>query len=229
MKKKLVILDFDGVIYDVTKLQMEKIINSAKLALNGFEAKGNIPTYNFLKQCWGISIFQMTQEFIDKLYWNDDQANLFLYYERENKDKFVNHGLAHGFIPLINKLKKRGINISICSNRYSSSFFKLTRQLNLDITNFEFIILADSQKDIKKPNKKVLDPILNKYKRDEVVLVGDTIRTDLETAINAKIDFIGISSVLHTKTEFKQSFRRAKLKNNYFVLNKLTEIETLLV
>jgi HAD superfamily hydrolase (TIGR01549 family) len=226
-KKKLFIFDFDGVIYDATELQIRRIIDSAKLALADSKTKAIVPDHDFLKQCWGISIEQMSQLFIKRLNWNKNQANLFLFYERDKEDNFES-GLANNFKPLTKKIKNKGINMAICSNRYSSSFYSLARKLSLEISDFEFIILGDSLKGIKKPDKRVLSSVFTKYDREEVILIGDTILTDLATAINSRIDFVGISSILHSEKEFKQSFMKSKLDNKYFVLDQLSKLETLL-
>lgn len=241
LKKKLIIFDFDGVIYDVTELQMQGVIDSATSALqmqriidsatsdlNVFETKVKLPSHDFLKKCWGISITQMTKLFIEKLYWSDDQAKLFLFHEKGKRDYFKN-GLANNFHKLTAKIKDKSLNMAICSNRNSASFYNLAEKLHLDTDDFEFIILGDSLPDeIRKPDKRVLDPIFTKYTKNEVILIGDTILSDLETAINTQIDFIGISSILHSKSDFTNSFKRANGENNYLVLNKVSQLETLL-
>ncbi|HKK54516.1 MAG TPA: HAD-IA family hydrolase [Patescibacteria group bacterium] len=226
--KKLIIFDFDGVIYDATEMQMQRIIDSASLALNQFETKSKVPSHNFLKKYWGISILQMSQVFMEKLHWNKNEANLFLFYEKGKKDYFED-GLANSFHKLAVKIKDKGLNMAICSNRYSASFYKLAKELRLNIDDFEFIILGDSLLDgIRKPDKRVLDPIFRTYTKNQVILVGDTILSDLKTAINSKIDFIGISSILHSRLDFTESFKKAHIENDYFVLDKLSQLETLL-
>lgn len=228
LRKKLIIFDLDGVIYPVTELQMERIIDSSKEALSFFESeKGNVPTFEFLKAHWGVSIVQMAELFVDKLYWTDEQANVFLYQENKTNHYFKN-GLASGFLELIKTLKEKGIKVAICSNRRTKSFYPLLKKMGLSKKYFSYIILSDSlEGGIKKPDKRVLDPILETYQKKDLVFVGDSLSADFQTAVNAGIDFVGISSILHKPKDFQKAFKAKANGNTCLVLahvNQLQEI-----
>jgi phosphoglycolate phosphatase-like HAD superfamily hydrolase len=228
LQKKLIIFDFDGVIYDVSTLQMQRIINSAQSALECSTDKGILPHEKFLKAYWGMSITDMSQLFVDKLNWTLDQAKLFLDYEKNNNGFFPN-GLASGYNELILKLKNAGINVAICSNRYTHSFYPLIKNLQVPEKDFEFIILGDTLKNgVKKPDKRVLDPVFIKYNKEEVVLIGDTLRSDFQTAVNANIDFIGISSILHSQHDFTRKFKTHVNGSTFLVLNEFKQLSEVL-
>ncbi|MCF7795001.1 HAD family hydrolase [Patescibacteria group bacterium] len=229
LKKKLIIFDFDGVIYDATEYQIQRIIDSADLALKTFKTTAKIPCRNYLKGLWGKSMTQMAKLFIDQLNWTSEEAKLFLYFEKQNSGFFEN-ALAVGYHNLVEKLKSTDVKIAICSNRYTNTFYNLLKNLQVSRDDFEFIILGDTLKDgIKKPDKRILDPILLKYNKEDVVLIGDTISSDFMTAVNAEIDFIGISSILHSQDDFNNKFKEHINGNSFLAINEFKQLNEILL
>ncbi len=230
IEKKLIIFDFDGVIYPVTKMQMQRIINSSQTVQNSTtEKKGDIPTTKFLKKIWGKPIIDMAQTFKKELNWSDNQINLFLNQESEKSHYFEN-GLAENFQDLVKSLKTSGLELAICSNRPSDSFYPLTEKLKINSKDFSTIILGDScENNIKKPDKRVLDIVFERgYLQKEVILIGDSINADFQTAVNTQIDFVGIISVLHDEQDFLEAFKKTKnIKSNYLILNHINQLKDL--
>lgn len=70
-----------------------------------------------------------------------------------------------------------------------------------------------------KPNPHVLEPLLRKYRREEMVMVGDRLSTDKKLAENAGIDFILVLSGEATREDLAREQRQP-----WRVVNHLREL-----
>ncbi len=97
-----------------------------------------------------------------------------------------------GIMELLEELKKRNINLAILSNKRCWQTEILYERF---FAKFDFLAVYGNSLDYPlKPDPTLLLKILKefKYTKEEVVLVGDG-DTDVLTAKNAGIDFVGVT------------------------------------
>ena len=207
-----IIFDLDGT-----------LINSVPYHLNSFKqvlAKLGVNVdYNFLEDISGLTSTGMFKELKKKYKFKEDIKKLKIerrkYYFKSVGKKNI---LFPGVKTTIKKLKKNH-KLAIAT---SSSNESLKNSLSKDLFNlFDVHITAD---DVKKgkpaPNQINLAIKKLKSKKEETILVGDTIY-DAMAAKRAKIDFIGIKTGNHTKKSLKE---KGALK----VIDKISELNEIL-
>ena len=80
------------------------------------------------------------------------------------------------------KKLKTNYKLGLITNTYYYSFKKIEQ--GFDITNYFDIILKSYETKILKPNPKIYEMMLNKLKvkKDEVLMVGDSLKDDIQAA-----------------------------------------------
>ena len=126
---------------------------------------------------------------------------------------FVDYYVAHidvhtrpypGMQQLLADLQKKGIRLSVASNKFQQGTEKLVREFFPDI---HFVaVLGNSPELPLKPDAAVVQLIMEKagVSREETVFVGDS-ATDMKTAANGGVRSIGVSWGFHPRTDLQES------------------------
>ena len=126
---------------------------------------------------------------------------------------FVDYYVAHidvhtrpypGMQQLLADLQKKGIRLSVASNKFQQGTEKLVREFFPDI---HFVaVLGNSPELPLKPDAAVVQLIMEKagVSRGETVFVGDS-ATDMKTAANGGVRSIGVSWGFRPRTDLQES------------------------
>ena len=126
---------------------------------------------------------------------------------------FVDYYVAHidvhsrpypGMQQLLADLQKKGIRLSVASNKFQQGTEKLVREFFPDI---HFVaVLGNSPELPLKPDAAVVQLIMGKagVSREETVFVGDS-ATDMKTAANGGVRSIGVSWGFRPRTDLQES------------------------
>ena len=126
---------------------------------------------------------------------------------------FVDYYVAHidvhtrpypGMQQLLADLQKKGIRLSVASNKFQQGTEKLVREFFPDI---HFVaVLGNSLELPLKPDAAVVQLIMEKagVSREETVFVGDS-ATDMKTAANGGVRSIGVSWGFRPRTDLQES------------------------
>ena len=126
---------------------------------------------------------------------------------------FVDYYVAHidvhtrpypGMQQLLADLQKKGIRLSVASNKFQQGTEKLVREFFPDI---HFVaVLGNSPQLPLKPDAAVVQLIMEKagVSREETVFVGDS-ATDMKTAANGGVRSIGVSWGFRPRTDLQES------------------------
>lgn len=126
---------------------------------------------------------------------------------------FVDYYVAHidvhtrpypGMQQLLADLQKKGIRLSVASNKFQQGTEKLVREFFPDI---HFVaVLGNSPELPLKPDAAVVQLIMEKagVSREETVFVGDS-AIDMKTAANGGVRSIGVSWGFRPRTDLQES------------------------
>ena len=239
---ELVIFDKDGTLFDLHQYWSFVIIERAKYFSNMFSHPESDFIYSDLLSSMGLvennkinnvgPVGVRSRNFIIKLVYriiNDKDANIDIK-DIEKGFVVVDSIVDHNFKSLIEKLpgvddlilslKESGCLIALATTDVSQRAIKALKYSQ--ISNFFDYIIGSDNVMHTKPDSEMVDKILSKLNivdRNNVVLIGDSI-TDLNTAINSNISFIGTmtgsnSDKFILNTEFLvNSLAEIKLKKN---------------
>lgn len=131
--------------------------------------------------------------------------------------------LYDGVLETLNTLKKKGCHVYLLSNAQRSFTYPEIVSFNLD-KYFDDIFIS-SDLGIKKPDKEYLNKLIKKHKlkKEECVLIGNELDSDIKVACLNNIDSIFFNSNKYTKNDIKkyeELFKGYKL----LVVNKFKEI-----
>ena len=239
---ELVIFDKDGTLFDLHQYWSFVIIERAKYFSNMFSHPESDFIYSELLSSMGLvennkinnvgPVGVRSRNFIIKLVYriiNDKDANIDIKDIEEGfvvVDSIVDHNFKSlieklpGVDDLILSLKESGCLIALATTDVSQRAIKALEYSQ--ISNFFDYIIGSDNVVHTKPDSEMVDKILSKLNivnRNNVVLIGDSI-TDLNTAINSNISFIGTmtgsnSDKFILNTEFLvNSLAEIKLKKN---------------
>lgn len=199
IKIKLVIFDLDGTLLNT--------IDDLAQSVNFVLEKYNYPTHGVeqYKHFVGDGITklierampesQRTAEFISKL-----QADFVEYYAQHNKDYTKPYD---GIVELLDKLKDRGITLSVASNKHHQATVALIdHYFGCD----RFSVVYGKREGIRpKPDPTIVFDIVRKcgVSIAEVIYVGDS-DTDMQTAQNASVLSVGAAWGFRTQKELEE-------------------------
>jgi len=210
---ELVIFDKDGTLFDLHQYWSFVIIERAKYFSNMFSHPESDFIYSELLSSMGLvennkinnvgPVGVRSRNFIIKLVYriiNDKDANIDIKDIEEGfvvVDSIVDHNFKSlieklpGVDDLLLSLKESGCLIALATTDVSQRAIKALKYSQ--ISNFFDYIIGSDNVMHTKPDSEMVDKILSKLNivdRNNVVLIGDSI-TDLNTAINSNISFIG--------------------------------------
>lgn len=189
-----------GIIFDYDDTLI--MTSEAKFAAHKFTAKKfyNIDlTDTDIKKVWGIPFTQ----FIKKLYREVESVEKILEKYYTVGEQFPIRAYKDSK-KTIKQLKKH-FHLGIVTAANSKLVKESMKTSDLDETDFLYI-QTEEDTTIHKPDPKVYDPILRKFKQDniekhELICVGDHL-FDYHAAKGAGIDFYGIADRTTSKKEF---------------------------
>ena len=107
-----------------------------------------------------------------------------------------------GIVSLLEDLQAKGIQIAVASNKYQEATVKLVKQYFPDI---DFIEILGQREGINvKPDPTIVFDILQKadVSKEDILYVGDS-GVDMQTAINAGVDAVGVTWGFRPRAELE--------------------------
>lgn len=186
--KKLVIFDLDGTLLNT----IADLAASTNQALQAFGFPTH-PTesYNYFVGNGINKLFERalpedarTQENIQRI-----RSSFVPYYDIHNTDFSIPYP---GIPELLDSLQERGIKLAVASNKYQSATEKLIAHY---FPNIHFVSILGQREGIPtKPDAGIVNDSLKAagVNKEEALYIGDS-NVDMQTAINAKIDAVGVT------------------------------------
>ena len=121
------------------------------------------------------------------------------YYDEHNADLSAPYD---GISDLLTRLQEKGVMLAVASNKYQVATEKLVAHY---FPQINFIKVFGQRTDVPiKPNPAVVDEIVDAagVVKQEVLYVGDS-GVDLQTAVNAGVDAVGVTWGFRPKEELQ--------------------------
>ena len=196
--KKLVIFDLDGTLLDT----IADLAESANYALKqlGYPTHDveTIRTYvgNGINKLLerALPLHEQTEENVMRM-----RSHFVPYYDIHNADLSTPYP---DIISLLEDLQAKGILIAVASNKYQEATVKLVKQYFPDI---DFIEILGQREGINvKPDPTIVFDILQKadVSKEDILYVGDS-GVDMQTAINAGVDAVGVTWGFRPRAELE--------------------------
>ena len=196
--KKLVIFDLDGTLLD-TIADLAESTNHALKQLG-------YPTHNVetIRTFVGNGINKLLERALPLQEQTEENVRLMRshfvpYYDAHNADLSSPYP---GIVHLLEDLQEKGIMIAVASNKYQEATVKLVKHY---FPMINFIEILGQREGINvKPDPSIVFDILKKanVNKEEVLYVGDS-GVDMQTAINAGVDAVGVTWGFRPRTELE--------------------------
>ena len=199
--KKLVIFDLDGTLLDT----IADLAESANYALKQL----GYPTHDVetIRTFVGNGINKLLERALPPHEQTEEnvmrmRSHFVPYYDVHNADLSSPYP---GIVNLLEDLQAKGIQIAVASNKYQAATVKLVKQY---FPGIDFVEILGQREGINvKPDPTIVFDILKKAKVscEETLYVGDS-GVDMQTAINAGVDAVGVTWGFRPRAEL-ESFR----------------------
>ena len=199
--KKLVIFDLDGTLLDT----IADLAESANYALKQLD----YPTHpvDAIRTFVGNGINKLLERALPAHEQTEEnimrmRSHFVPYYDIHNADLSTPYP---GIVSLLEDLQAKGILIAVASNKYQEATVKLVKQY---FPNIDFVEILGQREGINvKPDPSIVFDILQKanLSKENVLYVGDS-GVDMQTAINAEVDAVGVTWGFRPRAEL-ESFR----------------------
>ena len=186
--KKLVIFDLDGTLLDT----IADLAESANYALKQLD----YPTHpvDAIRTFVGNGINKLLERALPAHEQTEEnimrmRSHFVPYYDIHNADLSTPYP---GIVSLLEDLQAKGILIAVASNKYQEATVKLVKQY---FPNIDFVEILGQREGINvKPDPSIVFDILQKanLSKENVLYVGDS-GVDMQTAINAGVDAVGVT------------------------------------
>ena len=196
--KKLVIFDLDGTLLDT----IADLAESANYALKQL----GYPTHDVetIRTFVGNGINKLLERALPSHEQTEEnvirmRSHFVPYYDVHNADLSNPYP---GIVSLLEDLQAKGIQIAVASNKYQEATVKLVKQYFPDI---DFIEILGQREGINvKPDPTIVFDILQKadVSKEDILYVGDS-GVDMQTAINAGVDAIGVTWGFRPRAELE--------------------------
>ena len=196
--KKLVIFDLDGTLLD-TIADLAESTNHALKQLG-------YPTHDVetIRTFVGNGINKLLERALPLQEQTEENVRLMRshfvpYYDAHNADLSSPYP---GIVHLLEDLQEKGTMIAVASNKYQEATVKLVKYY---FPMINFIEILGQREGINvKPDPSIVFDILQKanVNKEEVLYVGDS-GVDMQTAINAGVDAIGVTWGFRPRTELE--------------------------
>ena len=199
--KKLVIFDLDGTLLDTIADLAESTNHALKQLGYPTHDVETIRTFvgNGINKLLERALppHEQTEENVMRM-----RSHFVPYYDVHNADLSSPYP---GIVNLLEDLQAKGIQIAVASNKYQAATVKLVKQY---FPNIDFVEILGQREGINvKPDPTIVFDILKKAKVscEETLYVGDS-GVDMQTAINAGVDAVGVTWGFRPRAEL-ESFR----------------------
>ena len=196
--KKLVIFDLDGTLLDT----IADLAESANYALKQL----GHPTHNVetIRTFVGNGINKLLERALPTHEQTAEnvmrmRSHFVPYYDVHNADWSAPYP---GIVHLLENLQAKGIQLAVASNKYQAATVKLVKQY---FPNINFVEILGQREGINvKPDPTIVFDILKKanVSREETLYVGDS-GVDMQTAINAGVDAVGVTWGFRSRAELE--------------------------
>jgi phosphoglycolate phosphatase len=197
--KKLIIFDLDGTLLN-TIADLASATNHA-LAANGYPQHGT-EEYRFFVGNGINKLFERALPDGEKTETNvlRIRQSFIPYYDVHCADLTRPYP---GIPELLNTLQQKGIQIAVASNKYQRATGKLIPHFFPDI---RFTAILGQREGIpRKPDPQIVHEIIKLagVQPEDVLYVGDS-NVDMQTALHAKVDGIGVTWGFRPRTELEE-------------------------
>lgn len=196
MKKRLVIFDLDGTL-------LNTIADLAVATNEALKAMG-YPTHSeeIIQTFVGNGVSKLLERSMPEDKRTEENIALvrrhfMAYYDQHNADLSTPYP---GIADMLSRLQEAGVMLAVASNKYQSATEKLVAHYFLHI-NF-VCVLGQRQGIPVKPSPNIVHEIMEKANvgKSDTLYVGDS-GVDMQTAINAGIDAVGVSWGFRSQAE----------------------------
>ena len=196
--KKLVIFDLDGTLLDTIADLAESTNHALKQLGYTTHDVETIRTFvgNGINKLLerALPAHEQTEENVRLM-----RSHFVSYYDAHNADLSSPYP---GIVHLLEDLQEKGIMIAVASNKYQEATVKLVKHY---FPMINFIEILGQREGINvKPDPSIVFDILKKanVNKEEVLYVGDS-GVDMQTAINAGVDAVGVTWGFRPRTELE--------------------------
>ena len=196
--KKLVIFDLDGTLLDTIADLAESTNHALKQLGYPTHDVETIRTFvgNGINKLFerALPLQEQTEENVRLM-----RSHFVPYYDAHNADLSSPYP---GIVHLLEDLQEKGIMIAVASNKYQEATVKLVKHY---FPTINFIEILGQREGINvKPDPSIVFDILQKanVNKEEVLYVGDS-GVDMQTAINAGVDAVGVTWGFRPRTELE--------------------------
>ena len=198
MMKKLVIFDLDGTLLDT--------IADLAMATNHALNQLGYPTHaeETIRTFVGNGVNKLLERALPEEERTEEnvvrmRTHFVPYYDAHNADLSRPYP---GIVALLEELQARGLMIAVASNKYQEATLKLVKHYFPTIGFVE--ILGQREGIAVKPDPTIVSDILKKadVSKEETLYVGDS-GVDMQTALNAGVDAVGVTWGFRPRTELE--------------------------
>lgn len=188
MKKKLLIFDVDGTIWDSEK-DVFLSFNHTLKTLAGFEI-----TKEEFQKLAGMPLGTMFQMVLP-----ESKKSLYEEYEKAYKKYYIDEEhfadatvLFPNVKKILDKFKKDGYFMAVASSKPKRILDKMVATFNLE--GFNYVLGTEESSFKHKPDPQIVNYLMNQLNvtKDETVIIGDS-KSDILTGKNAGIDTIAVT------------------------------------
>ena len=196
--KKLVIFDLDGTLLDT----IADLAESANHALKqlGYPTRDVEKIRTFVGNGVNKLLFRaLPDEEKSEENMMRMRTHFVPYYDAHNADLSAPYP---GIVALLEELQAKGLMIAVASNKYQEATVKLVKHY---FPMIDFVEILGQREGINvKPDPTIVFDILKKagVSKEETLYVGDS-GVDMQTAINAGVDAIGVTWGFRPRTELE--------------------------
>ena len=196
--KKLVIFDLDGTLLDT----IADLAESANHALKqlGYPTRDVEKIRTFVGNGVNKLLFRaLPDEEKSEENMMRMRTHFVPYYDAHNADLSAPYP---GIVALLEELQAKGLRMAVASNKYQEATVKLVKHY---FPMIDFVEVLGQREGINvKPDPTIVFDILKKagVSKEETLYVGDS-GVDMQTAINAGVDAIGVTWGFRPRTELE--------------------------
>ena len=196
--KKLVIFDLDGTLLDT----IADLAESANHALKqlGYPTRDVEKIRTFVGNGVNKLLFRaLPDEEKSEENMMRMRTHFVPYYDAHNADLSAPYP---GIVALLEELQAKGLRMAVASNKYQEATVKLVKHY---FPMIDFVEVLGQREGINvKPDPTIVFDILQKagVSKEETLYVGDS-GVDMQTAINAGVDAVGVTWGFRSRTELE--------------------------